>query len=766
MAPGPLAVGAARRRPFLLAVIGAGVYDRAMLASASPFLLTLALAGPATPGARAQAPDEPPTVAVTAAEVAVDLVVRDKQGRLVLDLEPGDVEVYEDGVRQDVETFRLITTTATTADAGGTLAPPDAGAEAAPAPPPPDDEHALAVALVFDRLGPEARRNAFDAATEWVKLPAVTGRHVGVFRIDQGLEMLQDFTDDRATVHEALDDVLMALPTRYTSGRDRSQLRRLRNELSLLQGRTVGQALQGSLSADEPGDALAFQGAGPGMGSVERQTEYHLRAVELAMLQAMESLERDQQGLATANSLLALVNGLRELPGRKAVVFFSEGLVLPERVLGTLKSVISEANRAGVSFYAADAAGLRIRSGADETRRELSGMADMMSSAASNDAVSGDKTPMTRMMERTEDILRLDPATGLGTLARDTGGFLIADTNAIAAGLRRVEEELGAYYLLSYAPNNESWDGSYRRIEIKARRSGLRVQGRQGYFAVKVSTPTPILEHEAPVLAGLERAPTAAEISLRARALQFPGEYGESVVALVADLPALGPSVHPSEDDEGTYTQDFTVLALVRDEAGRIVHKASRRYVLSWSEANLEDLEVGRVLFARETLLPPGRYTVEIVARDAQEGRMGVTRVPLELPAASDAELRLSSLMVVGHAEPHALGQPSPLLYEGVQLYPNLGDPVSLAAGKPLAFLFSLRPGARPLASATVELFQGDTSVLQSPVALPSPDPSGQMRVVSGLQVGSLEPGDYVLRLSVNNAQGFQSRSTPFQLAP
>jgi taurine dioxygenase len=42
-------------------------------------------------------------------------------------------------------------------------------------------------------------------------------------------------------------------------------------------------------------------------------------ASELAMLQALESLERDQQGLATTNGLLALVNGLKTRPGRKAL---------------------------------------------------------------------------------------------------------------------------------------------------------------------------------------------------------------------------------------------------------------------------------------------------------------------------------------------------------------------------------------------------------------------------------------------------------------
>lgn len=276
----------------------------------------------------------------------------------------------------------------------------------------------------------------------------------------------------------------------------------------------------------------------------------------------------------------------------------------------------------------------------------------------------------------------------------------------------------------------------------------------------------PVREHEAPVIAALEQSPSAHEIPVRAQALHFPTEHGESLVALVADLPAAGPSLRPAEANEGTYVQDFTVLALVRDEAGRIVHRASRHYLLSWPESSLENLRVGRTLFAREVILPPGSYSVEIAVRDAQEGAVGATRLALDLPAASDTQLRVSSLVIVGHTEPEPQSEPSPLHYEGVRLYPNLGDPLSLGPGQPLTFLFSLRPGPRPLASATVELLRDGETIVQSPVTLPSPDPSGQMRVVSGLQVGKLERGDYVLRLSVANAQGFRTRSAPFTLAP
>ena len=41
-------------------------------------------------------------------QVLLDLVVRDKHERMVRDLTQNDIEVYEDGVKQDVRSFRLV----------------------------------------------------------------------------------------------------------------------------------------------------------------------------------------------------------------------------------------------------------------------------------------------------------------------------------------------------------------------------------------------------------------------------------------------------------------------------------------------------------------------------------------------------------------------------------------------------------------------------------------------------------------------------------
>ncbi len=89
-------------------------------------VLAVAVAVPPTGGA--QAPAAPPVIPVTTAEVAVDFVVRDKKGRIVRDLRPSDVEVLEDGVRQEVALFQLVSTSAVEEAQGAVVAGTSASA--------------------------------------------------------------------------------------------------------------------------------------------------------------------------------------------------------------------------------------------------------------------------------------------------------------------------------------------------------------------------------------------------------------------------------------------------------------------------------------------------------------------------------------------------------------------------------------------------------------------------------------------------------------
>jgi hypothetical protein len=120
----------------------------------------------------------------------------------------------------------------------------------------------------------------------------------------------------------------------------------------------------------------------------------------------------------------------------------------------------------------------------------------------------------------------------------------------------------------------------------------------------------------------------------------------------------------------------------------------------------------------------------------------------------------------VGHAEARATGEAGPLQYQGLHLYPSFGEAVAVGGGKPLAFLFTVRPGDQPAREAMLELVHGTETVRRAGVPLPPPDEDGQVRVVSGLAIDGVAPGAYVLRLLLNDGRTFETRTADVSLAP
>src|SRR5437870_8408746 len=114
-------------------------------------------------------------------EVLLDAVVRDKKGRAVKDLQSSDFEIYEDGVRQDVKSFRFVREEPGSASSSSRSSSNQAETKSeksrtvTPAPPISNPRTIAnisrvgAVAMVFDRLSPEARTIARQAALSYIK---------------------------------------------------------------------------------------------------------------------------------------------------------------------------------------------------------------------------------------------------------------------------------------------------------------------------------------------------------------------------------------------------------------------------------------------------------------------------------------------------------------------------------------------------------------------------------------------------------------------
>src|SRR5438477_1550872 len=350
-------------------------FDALVLAAA-----LAATSGPAGGAAEPQAspaatprPELPTFTAATNA-VTLDVVVRDKKGKMVRDLQPGDFEVYEDGVKQAVASFEVFgkrteePALAAPATGGVTVTAPAVPVSALPAAGPAasvaPSERPEVIAFVFDRLSADARNLAHKAALSYVEKGHVAGDLVGVFAIDLALRTIQPFTTDISLVRGGLDRAASQANTSFSN--DRASTRDMIDTVTA--GQEAGEA---ATAANPTGPGANAQGAGMASAASSGAVAQAVASLQVQMMRSFESLERDQQGYATTNGLLAVVNGLKSLPGRKTVVFFSEGLAIPANVQAQFRSVIHNANRANVSVYAMDAAGLRAQSMNEETRKEM-----------------------------------------------------------------------------------------------------------------------------------------------------------------------------------------------------------------------------------------------------------------------------------------------------------------------------------------------------------------------------------------------------------
>ncbi len=144
---------------------------------------------------------------------------------------------------------------------------------------------------------------------------------------------------------------------------------------------------------------------------------------------------------------LAATDRLRSEVGRKAVVLITDGVDMGSRV--KLATAIEAAQKADVIIYSIYYI--------DPRAYGASGLGYFPS--------SGD---LRRMSE-------------------ETGGrmFEVGRRNSLDDIFRQIQEEMRSQYALGYVSTNPAVDGGYRRIEVRTRQRGLKVQARKGYYAVR-----------------------------------------------------------------------------------------------------------------------------------------------------------------------------------------------------------------------------------------------------------------------------------------
>ena len=172
------------------------------------------------------------------------------------------------------------------------------------------------------------------------------------------------------------------------------------------------------------------------------------------------------------------------------------------------RDLFGEANHNNVSFYPIDPRGL-----------------------VAFDTEMGTDPPLSPAADRAQLVARHE---ALHTLALNTDGIALMNSNDLRKQLRRVADDLTSYYLIGYYSSNTKLDGRFRTIRVRSKRPGIEVRARRGYRAAteaevqaaRASTSVPVPETKA----ALTRALGHIESDARAQGRKTARGEGEPVL--------------------------------------------------------------------------------------------------------------------------------------------------------------------------------------------------------------------------------------------
>jgi VWFA-related protein len=686
----------------------------------------------------------PPTFQTGANEILVDVVVRDKRGKLMRGLKQSDIKILEDGVEQPITLFREVQAAAPRPDSTPAAAAPAAASSAAPEPTRVAQQVRL-ISLVYDRLGPDGRRLSRQASLDFIAKDLGPGVYYGVYSIDRNFRVIQPYTNDMTRLRAAID--------KATSG-ERSDFDN--NPLM-----NVVNATQGSEGAAAAASAAGGSNGAPQIDGAAMSNEA-AGAMAQQAAEFAELLDREDLGRVSVFSMWAIVKQLKTLPGRKSILYFAEALQMPNGLVQQFESMISEANRANVSFYVVDARGLLSTSDQQYANQKLAAAAQWSRYARTTETESaeGNKEEF-RTFDRAMDSLKGNGQMVMAALAETTGGALMANTNDFRPYLQKLSEDLNTYYEVAYRPATTNYDGRFRAITVKVNRSDAAIQARSGYFSLPPMSGQTVFPYEVPLLNALAKNPLPKDLEYRARVLQFRDRGGSRQASLVFDLP-LKNITFAKDEKAKAYRTHVSLLALVKDSQGQVVGKLSRDLALNEPPDKLDAYKQGRLILTRPLTLAPGRYTVESVAADYEANKMAAKKSVLvvQQQAAGPA---LSDLSLVRRIDKPAES-------------PDLADPLQLAVGRVIPTLIDGVPGGKSAALSVffmvygedgsaekpqlvLDLLQDGKVVSRSKAELPAADASGAMPYLANIPLESVPAGQYEFRATAIQAGKGAQRS-------
>src|SRR6185295_5564156 len=159
-------------------------------------------------------------------------------------------------------------------------------------------------------------------------------------------------------------------------------------------------------------------------------------------------------------------------------------------------------------------------------------------------------------------VLRANNRDSLQLLADETGGRSILDTNDFLPDLGRVRQDFQSYYSLGYTPAHTG-DGREHRIEVKVKRSGVRIRYRQSYRD-KPALEKTVDRTLAALLYGFEENPLGVSVEVGD---QIPSASGNVSVPIRLKIPLFKLAIL-NHEAEGFFEGSLRVFVATRTPDG------------------------------------------------------------------------------------------------------------------------------------------------------------------------------------------------------
>jgi VWFA-related protein len=494
-------------------------------------------------------------------------------------------------------------------------------------------------------------------------------------------------------------------------------------------------------------------------------------------------------------ALQTAAEALEHLSEKKELMYFASGMTLNGLDNhAQLQATEQAALKAGVSIWAVDARGLVADGPMGNATRGSAGGSSMYTGGAS--------AALSSRFAQSQDTMY--------ALAGDTGGKALLDSNDLAQGIINAQKSVSDYYILGYYTSNHEPNGKFRKVKITVNPPTVdaSLDFTPGYFGEKEWGKFNSTDKDRQLEDALMQGDPWTQLTIALELNFFQLNKAEYYVPVMIKIPGRelvlakkGGAEHTVIDFVGEIKDDYggTTVTNIRDFTN-----------IKLSDSTAADLAKRPIEYYTGYTLLPGKYTIKVLARDDETGRLGTFQTSFVVPNLNKELKRvpISSVVLSSQRQPYkdaiynvAKGKDQakqvaadPLVqdgqqlipsvtrvfnrmrsmyvflqaYEGVTLTPGPATATPAAPGKPA----SAAPASSASAStikpviAFVSFYQGSSKVYETQPQEVTPNPNTRLQIAPlnfTVDLNSLQPGKYDCQVTVLDPT---SQKTAFWQAP